>query len=255
MLSVCFRVSSAIVVICTVLLGYFRIVQAPIRPPSGGGGGSEGTTEKKTPKLFLGDHFGKIHSLIWFVFFVALLLNLCCGILISINRDRLEQKVLEVIKALQEKEERVQQTGKRALEMANELVGGKPLPKDDGKISMPPGEATGVLTITEPTGGMIGDETVFVGTCSNPRKTKTVWLVIRERRSSLFIVSQPIPVKPDGTWTGTILVGREDLDAGRVYEILAVADPIDPDTLHVADILGAWPETRLRSDVVTVTRR
>lgn len=80
-----------------------------------------------------------------------------------------------------------------------------------------------------------------------------VWVIVHPMDVSAYWVQPSVSVKEDGTWKVQIYLGRaEDIDVGKKFEIVAVANPSD--VFSEADILGGWPDAQWSSQVVTVTR-
>jgi hypothetical protein len=69
-----------------------------------------------------------------------------------------------------------------------------------------------------------------------------------------FWVQPQLTVNRDGTWMVSIYVGRPgNLDAGKRYEIMAIANPKRP--LKEGDVLRFWPDAESKSEVIEVVRK
>ncbi|MGZ5441942.1 MAG: hypothetical protein ACXW5U_24655 [Thermoanaerobaculia bacterium] len=81
-----------------------------------------------------------------------------------------------------------------------------------------------------------------------------VWVIVHPLGTSSYWVQPRISVGRTGDWQVTGYFGRSGpVDAGKLFEVLAVADPATE--LTEGAILEQWPSARLVSDVVTVRRR
>ena len=69
-----------------------------------------------------------------------------------------------------------------------------------------------------------------------------------------YWVQQPVTVNSDGSWELQTNIGRPgDVDIGKRFEIMAVANPESP--LSTGDKLAIWPKAQLKSNVIRVTRK
>lgn len=107
--------------------------------------------------------------------------------------------------------------------------------------------------ISEPKDGdSVGYRPYIQGTVANP--DAEVWVIVHPINLSAYWVQPTVSVKGDGTWKVKVYMGRAgDIDVGRQFEILAVANP--KDMLNEGDILGGWPYSQMNSQVIKVTRR
>jgi len=66
---------------------------------------------------------------------------------------------------------------------------------------------------------------------------------------------QPVPATAkDGRWSVLGYFGRSgDIDAGKVFEVVAFGDPEQP--LDEGTVLGGWPKATQRSAAIRVTRQ
>lgn len=80
-----------------------------------------------------------------------------------------------------------------------------------------------------------------------------VWVIVRPVDTSAYLVQPSVTVSNGGTWMTQVYLGRAgDIDVGKQFEIMAVANP--KGWLSEADILGGWPDAQWSSQVITVTR-
>lgn len=81
-----------------------------------------------------------------------------------------------------------------------------------------------------------------------------VWMIVHAKEVSSYWVQPAVTVREDGTWKVMVYLGRSgDIDVGREFEILAIANPRKE--LFEAEVLDGWPEAQWRSQVVTVIRK
>jgi hypothetical protein len=82
----------------------------------------------------------------------------------------------------------------------------------------------------------------------------TVWVIVHPMEVADFWVQPQFTVNRDGTWMVSIYVGRPgNLDAGKRYEIMAIANPKRP--LKEGDVMRYWPDAESKSEVVQVIRK
>jgi len=131
-------------------------------------------------------------------------------------------------------------------EVANMPVAGGSLPS----VRIQP--ATDSLRITAPSGrALVSDEAEVEGFVADAGAE--VWVVCHATDSRGYWVQKPADVRGDGTWRVEAYFGRPgDVDAGREYEIMAVADPVVG--LAEGEVRHTWPIARWRSTIVTVFR-
>ncbi len=110
-----------------------------------------------------------------------------------------------------------------------------------------------VVEITGPADGdMVGWRTLIEGKVSD--LDAVVWVVVHAMEAGQYSVQPKIDVRPGGTWKVMAFFGRPgDIDIGREYEVLAVANP--ESYLREGDVMSDWPSTSARSQVIGVTRR
>lgn len=108
------------------------------------------------------------------------------------------------------------------------------------------------LRINEPLNGdRVTSRQMVKGTVSNP--TAEVWVVIHPMEVAEYWVQPRLTVREDGTWKVSAYVGREGMDSGKDFEIMAVANPRNP--LSEGMKLSGWPEAEWYSNVIDITRR
>lgn len=90
------------------------------------------------------------------------------------------------------------------------------------------------------------------GTVADPNAT--VWVIVHPMGVSSYWIQPSVTVKEDGTWKVQLYLGRaEDIDVGKHFEILAIANP--KERLSEAKVLGRWPDAQWKSQVIEVTRK
>jgi len=109
------------------------------------------------------------------------------------------------------------------------------------------------IWITEPKNGATVPERPYVtGKISNPNAA--VWVVVHPMDVSDYWVQPQLTVSRDDTFRVDIYVGRPgNSDAGKHYEIMAIANPKRP--LKEGDVLRFWPDAESKSEVVEVVRK
>jgi hypothetical protein len=109
------------------------------------------------------------------------------------------------------------------------------------------------VSIARPQNGDTVPERPYVaGKVSNPKAA--VWVIIHPMEVSDYWVQPQLTVNPDGTWRVSIYVGRPgNVDAGKRYEIMAIANPKRP--LKEGDVMRYWPDAESKSEVVEVVRK
>lgn len=108
------------------------------------------------------------------------------------------------------------------------------------------------LRITEPLDGAKVDPRPMVkGTVDDP--SADVWVIIHPMEVADYWVQPRLTVRENGTWRVSAYVGREGMDIGQEFEVMAVANP--KSTLTEGMKLGGWPEAEWKSQIVDVTRK
>ncbi len=109
------------------------------------------------------------------------------------------------------------------------------------------------IWITEPkTGATVPERPYVAGKVANPNAA--VWVVVHPMEVSDYWVQPQLTVNRDGAWRVDIYVGRPGtVDAGKRYEIMAIANPKRP--LKEGDVLRFWPDAESKSEVVEVVRK
>ena len=109
------------------------------------------------------------------------------------------------------------------------------------------------IEITKPAhGAIVARRPTVEGTVSDAGAT--VWVVVNPLPSFEYWVQPRVRVHRSGAWKVEIYIGRPgDLDRGKTFEIIAVANPTRE--LREGVVLGAWPDAEASSAVVEVTRR
>lgn len=98
----------------------------------------------------------------------------------------------------------------------------------------------------------VGQKPVISGTVSDP--SARVWLIVRPTVTNDFWVQEPAAVNEDGTWQGTVHIGRPgSVDVGEGFQVRAVADP--KNELKAGDKLTWWPKSKGKSKVIKLTRK
>lgn len=123
------------------------------------------------------------------------------------------------------------------------------VPKDPGMKSKPDS-----LLITEPVNSSVvrKQRVDVIGKVSDPKLN--VWVIVHPVGLSAYWIQPPVAVRKDGSWQVPVYIGRAgDIDVGREFDIMAVADP-EP-KLNEGRILSEWPKAKWRSDIVTVVRK
>lgn len=81
----------------------------------------------------------------------------------------------------------------------------------------------------------------------------TVWIVVRAKQGVRYWVQPPIKVGIDNTWRGGIYIGSTNKeDVGVTSQIRAFVNPNR--SLKDGEVLFAWPEAELATDVIEVKR-
>lgn len=93
-------------------------------------------------------------------------------------------------------------------------------------------------------------QTMVEGTV--PDTKAKVWVIIHPILIPQRWVQQSISVNDDGTWRVGVQVGDSHTPSGTRFEIKAFANPKKP--LKNGDVLTEWPEAKLISNAVYVTR-
>lgn len=119
----------------------------------------------------------------------------------------------------------------------------------------PPGapKPTGQIQILEPIDKTrVAPRQLVTGIADAP--LREVRLVVHPLDTGAYWV-QPVPaLARDGRWSVLAYFGRSgDIDAGKVFEVVAVADPEQP--LEEGTVLAGWPKAAQRSSAITVTRQ
>jgi hypothetical protein len=109
------------------------------------------------------------------------------------------------------------------------------------------------VEITSPADGGVAPSRLLVqGTSSD--SSASVWLIVHPLEMSDYWVQPRVSVQEKGRWAVSAYIGRPGgEDAGKQFELLAVANPKDP--LKEGEVLENWPEAEARSQVVIVTRK
>ena len=89
------------------------------------------------------------------------------------------------------------------------------------------------------------------GTVSD--KDADVWVIVHPMETSDYWVQPQPSVKGDKSWKVLIHIGRPQKDIGKHFEIRAVANP--EKELKEGKVLGKWPKSQWRSDVIEVIKR
>ena len=101
-------------------------------------------------------------------------------------------------------------------------------------------------------GATVKHRPVVEGTVSDAGAA--VWVVVNPLPSFEYWVQPRVRVHRSGAWKVEIYIGRPgDLDQGKTFEIIAVANPTRE--LREGVVLGKWPDAEASSAVVEVTRR
>jgi hypothetical protein len=110
-----------------------------------------------------------------------------------------------------------------------------------------------VVKIVRPTEGTtISSQSIVEGQSSNPNTT--IWIIVHPLEVSDYWVQPRVSVRSNGQWAANVYVGRSgDLDAGKRFELLAVANPRT--ALKEGAVLADWPEAEARSEVVMVVHK
>lgn len=98
-----------------------------------------------------------------------------------------------------------------------------------------------VVEATHPVGGRVDDPTV-----------KQIWVITHVVGTSAFVVDSSTTPSANGEWSCNVSFGRRGTDAGKKFEVRAVADPVR--SLHSDMILDDWPKGKLSTEIVTVQR-
>lgn len=116
--------------------------------------------------------------------------------------------------------------------------------------TMPPNQA---IAIAKPcNGAQVGWRTIVKGRVLNPKSN--VWVIIHPLEVNEHWVQPKIDVSSDGTWQVLAYFGQDgSVDAGKPYEIMAVANP--KNLLKEGDAPPDWPDAEPKSDIVRVTRK
>ncbi len=124
------------------------------------------------------------------------------------------------------------------------------VPKAQQRSSVP--EPSGKIQILEPLDKALVGPRQLVTIADGPERQ--VRIVVHPLDTGAYWV-QPIPtLREDGRWSVLAYFGRSgDLDTGKVFEVMAIADPDQP--LEEGTVLEGWPKAGQRSSTVTVTRR
>ncbi len=109
------------------------------------------------------------------------------------------------------------------------------------------------IWITEPKNRETVPERPYVeGKVSNT--TAAVWVLVHPMEVSDYWVQPQLTVNRDGAWRVGIYIGRPGtVDAGKRFEIMAIANPKRP--LKEGDVLRFWPDAESKSEVVEVIRK
>jgi len=94
----------------------------------------------------------------------------------------------------------------------------------------------------------VGLELPFQGTGARP--DEVVSPVVRIHQE--YYANAPVRARNDGSYEGTVIIGRPGLDCGEVYELRIFAGVTR--ALKTGDLLSGWPEARSMSLPVEVTR-
>ena len=108
--------------------------------------------------------------------------------------------------------------------------------------------------ITEPKNRDTVPERPYVaGKVSNANAA--IWVVVHPMQVADYWVQPQLTVhRDDGTWRVGVYIGRPGtVDAGKHYEIMAIANPKRP--LKEGDVLRFWPDAESKSEVVEVVRK
>lgn len=77
-------------------------------------------------------------------------------------------------------------------------------------------------------------------------------MIILPMETSEYWVQPKVTIS-DGKWQVMVYIGREgSIDVGKQFAVMAIADPTN--TLKEGDKLSFWPEAKVKSQLVTVTR-
>ncbi len=122
------------------------------------------------------------------------------------------------------------------------LLGGQALSQDRLEIKI----------IKPAHGATVARRPTVEGTVSDAGAT--VWVVVNPITTFEYWVQPRVKALRSGAWTVKIYIGRPgDLDQGKSFEIIAVANPTRE--LREGVVLEAWPAAAASSTVVEVTRR
>ncbi|MEZ0483270.1 hypothetical protein [Fibrella aquatica] len=113
------------------------------------------------------------------------------------------------------------------------------------------GQYASGLVIDSPANGMTVPRIMIAEGRVND--AEMVWLVIRPVGKPEYYVQAPIKVADDGTWKGPIYTGNGDSrSVGVRFLVRAFVNPKKP--LIEEQIIYAWPQAELSSDIVEVVR-
>ena len=118
-------------------------------------------------------------------------------------------------------------------------------PVSNGCESKPPVE------ITKP---LEGQEVPYTPTVEGrvPASDVKVWVVVHPlAEPTQFWVQEPVAVRSDCTWAGTVYFGEPNTH-NQQFEVMAVGNPDPPIDKGQR---ASWPNSQLASKIITVTRR
>ena len=132
-----------------------------------------------------------------------------------------------------------------------DLLYAKKYPKEVS-LRLPEKPSNQIQIKTPEEGSEVHWKTYVKGIIANTKAT--VYLIVHPLDVSGYWVQPDVTVSKDGTWKGMVYLGQSgDIDIGKDFEIMAVANP--KIKLNEGHVLGVWPRGQWNSQVIQVTRR
>lgn len=120
------------------------------------------------------------------------------------------------------------------------------------ELALPAPASESIRIVSPKDGSTVEARTLIHGEVLDP--ASQVWVVVHPMGTGAYWIQPAISVRRTGEWSVTAYLGRPGpIDVGKTFEVLAIVDPRV--ALREGEIFDKWPDARLASSVILVTRQ